>query len=78
MPVRPSVRPLVRNALFSELDLTIFLIFCMKLGEHKWKNVTEHDFWIKKFLTPFFGSKRGQKGSKMGFLDFSEKSSLTF
>ena len=28
------VSPYVRDALFSELALTIFLIFCMKLGEH--------------------------------------------
>ena len=40
---------LVDNAVFSETALSIFLIFCMKLGDYKCRKVTEPDFW-KKFL----------------------------
>ena len=72
--VRPFVRSFVRDALFSALALTIFLIFGMKLGEHKWKKVTEPDF-SKKYFDPLFWVK---KGSKMGFLGFCEKTALTF
>ena len=35
---------LVGNAVFSEMAQTIFLIFCMKLGDYKAKKVTEPDF----------------------------------
>ena len=35
---------LVGNAVFSELALRIFLIFCMKLGDYKGRKVTEPDF----------------------------------
>ena len=50
--------------IFSAMALTIILIFCMKLGEHKWKKVTEPDF-SKKCFDPLFWVK---KGSKMVFL----------
>ena len=39
--------------------------------------MTEPDF-AKKYFFPLFCPKRGQNGSKMGLLYFSEKSSLTF
>ena len=74
LSVSPYVSLSVRNALFSALALTIFLIFGMKLGEHKWKKVTEPDF-SKKCFDPLFWVK---KGSKMGFLGFCEKTALTF
>ena len=35
---------LVGNAVFSETALSIFLIFCMKLGDYKVKKVTLPDF----------------------------------
>ena len=35
---------LVGNAVFSETDLGIFQIFCMKLGDYKGRKVTEPDF----------------------------------
>ena len=35
---------LVGNAVFSEMALSIFLIFCMKLGYYKGRKVTEPDF----------------------------------
>ena len=35
---------LVGNAVFSETARTIFLIFCMKLGDYKDRKVTEPDF----------------------------------
>ena len=40
---------LVRNAIFSDTALSIFLIFCMKLGDYKDRKVTEPDF-CKTFL----------------------------
>ena len=67
--VSPSVSPFVRDAQFSALALTIFLIFGMKLGEHKWKKVPEPDF-SKKHFDPLFWVKQG---SKIGFLGFFEK-----
>ena len=35
---------LVANAVFSETEVRIFLIFCMKLGDYKGRKVTETDF----------------------------------
>ena len=35
---------LVGNAVFSEMALRIFLIFCIKLGDYKGTKVTELDF----------------------------------
>ena len=35
---------LVGNAVFSEMALRIFLIFCMKLGVYSGRKVTEPDF----------------------------------
>ena len=35
---------LVGNAVFSETALRIFLIFCMKLGDHKGRKVTGSGF----------------------------------
>ena len=35
---------LVGNAVFLETALSIFLIFCMKLGDYKGRKVTEPDF----------------------------------
>ena len=35
---------LVGNAGFSETALSVFLIFCMKLGDYKGRKVTEPDF----------------------------------
>ena len=35
---------LVGNAVFSETTLRIFLIFCMKIGDYKGRQVTEPDF----------------------------------
>ena len=35
---------LVGNAVFSETAQRIFLIFCMKLGDHKGRKITEPEF----------------------------------
>ena len=35
---------LAGNAVFPETALRIFLIFCMKLGDHKGRKATESDF----------------------------------
>ena len=42
-----SVRPCVRDALFSELALRIYLKLCMKVGGYKGSKVTESDFSAK-------------------------------
>ena len=58
----------VRDAKFSDLLHYFFLIFSVKLGEHKRRKVIEPDF-SGKFL---FGQKMGKKGpkrEKIGFLD---------
>ena len=34
-------------AVFSEMALRIFLIFCMKIGDYEGRKVTEPDFWKK-------------------------------
>ena len=54
---------LVSNGFFSETALTIFLIFCMKLGDYKGRIVTEPDFW-KKFLIWRYSLKRLQISPK--------------
>ena len=41
---------LVGNTVFSKTALTIFLIFCSKLGDYKGKKVAELDFWKKNSL----------------------------
>ena len=41
---------LVRNAVFSETALRIFLIFYMKLGDYKDRKLTEPDFWQKSLI----------------------------
>ena len=38
------VGQLVGNTVFSETALRIFLIFCLKLRDHKGRNITEPDF----------------------------------
>ena len=38
---------LVGKAVFSETALWIFLIFCIKLGDHKGRQLTEPDIWKK-------------------------------
>ena len=44
---------LVGNAVFSEMALSIFLIFCMKLGGYKGRKVTEPDLKKKNDLEIF-------------------------
>ena len=41
---------LVCNAVFSETALRIFLVFCMKLGDHKGRKITQLDFWRKVLI----------------------------
>ena len=74
MSVRPSVRPSVSNAFFSELVHLIFLIFCMKLEIHKCKKVTEPDF-SGKFSFAQIWAKRAQKWT---FFTFSQNSFISF
>ena len=35
---------LIGNAVFSEMALRIYLVFCMKVGDCKGRKVTESDF----------------------------------
>ena len=74
MSVRPSVRPYVSNAFFSELVHLIFLIFCMKLEIHKCEKVTEPDF-SEKFSFAQIWAKRAQKWT---FFTFSQNSFISF
>ena len=54
---------LVGNAVFSEMALRIFLIFCVKLGNYKGRKATEPDIW-KKFLIWRYSRKRLQSSPK--------------
>ena len=47
-----DVSPSVRDAKLEKLALRIFLISCMKLGDHKGRKVTEPDFSKKFSLCP--------------------------
>ena len=67
---------LVGNAVFSETALSIFLIFCMKLGDYKGRKVTEPDFW-KKFLIWRYSRKGLQISPKSDTLIFFSKTALT-
>ena len=48
---------LVGNAVFSKTALSIFLIFCMKLGDYKGRRVTEPDFWKTIFDLEIFAKR---------------------
>ena len=67
---------LVGNAVFSETALRIFLIFFVKLGDYKGRNMTESDFW-KKFLTWRYSRKGLQISPKSDTLIFFSKAALT-
>ena len=53
--VSPSVRPYVRNAKLEKLDHEFYLIFSVKLGDHKRRKVTEPDFSGKFLFGPNLG-----------------------
>ena len=67
------VRWLVGNAVFSETALRIFLIFCMKLGDDKGRNVTEPDFWKKILIWRRYSQKSLQISPKSDTLIFFSK-----
>ena len=67
---------LVGKAVFSEMTLRIFLIFCRKLGEYRARKVTEPDFWIK-FLIWRYSRKSLQISPKSDTLIFFSKTALT-
>ena len=67
---------LVDNVFFSETALSIFLVFCMKLGGYKCRKVTEPDFW-KKFLIWRYSRKGLQISPKSDTLIFFSKTALT-
>ena len=67
---------LVGNAVFSEMALRIFLIFCMKLRDYKGRKVTEPDFW-KKCLIWRYSLKGLQIKPKSDTLMFFSKTDLT-
>ena len=67
---------LVGNAVFSEMALRIFLIFCMKLGDYKGRKVTEPDFW-KKFSIWRYSRKGLQISPKSDTLIFFSKTART-
>ena len=68
---------LVGNAVFSEMALRIFLIFCTKLGDYKVRKVTEPDFW-KKSLIWRYSPKGLQISPKSDTSIFSSKTAETF
>ena len=67
---------LVANAVFSETEVRIFLIFCMKSVDYKGRKVTETDFW-KKFLIWRYSRKFLQISPKSDTLIFFSKTALT-
>ena len=67
---------LVGNAVFSEMALRIFLIFCMKLRDYKGRKVTEPDFW-KKLLIWRYSLKGLQIKPKSDTFVFFSKTALT-
>ena len=67
---------LIGNAVFSEMALRIFLIFCMKLGDSKSRKVIEPDFW-KKFLIRRYSRKHLQISPKSDTLIFFSKTVRT-
>ena len=67
---------LVGNAVFSETSLMVFLIFCLKLGDHNGRKVTEPDFW-KKFLIWRYSRRSLQTTPKSDTLIFFSKTALT-
>ena len=62
---------LVGNAVFSETALRSFMIFCIKLGDHKGRKVTELDIW-KKLLIWRYSRKRFQISPKSDTLIFGQ------
>ena len=66
----------VGNAVFSEMALTIFPIFCMKLGDYKDRKVTEPHF-LKKFLIWKYLRKGLQISPKLDTLIFFSKTAPT-
>ena len=67
---------LVGNAVFSETDLRIFLIFWTRLGDYKGRKVTEPDFW-KKLLIWRYSRKRIQISPKSDTSIFFSKTVRT-
>ena len=67
---------LVGHAVFSEVTLTIFLIFCSKLGDYKGRKVTEPDFW-KKLLIWRYLQKCLQFSPKSDTFIFFSQTALT-
>ena len=67
---------MIGKAVFSETAATIFLTFCMKLGDYKGRKVTEQDFW-KKLLIWRYSWKRFQISQKSDTLIFFSKMALT-
>ena len=67
---------MIGKAVFSETAVTIFLTFCMKLGDYKGRKVTEQDFW-KKLLIWRYSWKRFQISQKSDTLIFFSKMALT-
>ena len=67
---------LVGNAVFSEIALRIFLIFCMKLGNYKGRKLTEPDF-SKKILVWRYSRKGLKCSPKSDTFMFFLKTALT-
>ena len=67
----------VGKTVFSETALTIFLIFCIKLGDYKGRKVTELDFW-KKLLSWRYLQKGLQISPKSDTLIFFTKMANNF
>ena len=67
------VRACVRPAISRELEHRFFLIFCMELGDHNWRKVTNLDFSGKIWFSQNLG-KCGEKCDFWWFFAFYEKS----
>ena len=67
---------LVGNAVFSETALTIFMIFCIKLGGYKGRKVTELDFF-KKLLILRYLQNVSKLAQNQALSYFFSKTALT-
>ena len=66
------IRPYVCNTKLEKLDHEFYLIFSVKLGDHKRRKVTQPEF-SGKLSKSGRGSYNGQNGPKSRFFIFFEK-----
>ena len=79
LSVCQSVSLSVSQSVTAEFSVTthrIFLIFCMKLGDHKGRKVPEPDFSEKNPIAPFMGKKGPKRAQNEVFETFMKIESL--